>query len=374
MNLQHLAWMAGLVLFLTANPASAGDADWNKDRAAQYLDSRAKAWFDFGGSGRGSGMDKTSCISCHTSLPYALARPVLTKLAGDKEPAPLFTRILEQRKKRVDNWKDLDSPKFVLSYDFSEQKKKESWGTEAVLNALILAWEDRHQDRKEAGEATKKALANLWATQRGEGQGEGPEAGSWDWLNFGLEPWESGSARFYGATLAAIAVGTAPSYYQPGAAADVDKSVKRLQGYLQGQLKTQNLNNRIWMLWASTALDGLLDKDQRSQIAQAILDKQQDDGGWCLSSFGKYTRAGGEAQETASDGYATGLALHVLQLAGHGKDDAKIAKGLAWLRSHQEPTGEWRASSVNKKRDPQTHVGKFMTDAATAYAILALSH
>jgi len=66
--------------------------------------------------------------------------------------------------------------------------------------------------------------------------------------------------------------------------------------------------------------------------------------------------------------------LHVLQTAGVSKDDPKVAKGLNWLRENQSPTGEWRGNSVNKKRDPATHVGRLMMDAGTAYAVLALSH
>jgi len=43
-----------------------------------------------------------------------------------------------------------------------------------------------------------------------------------------------------------------------------------------------------------------------------------------------------------------------------------------WIERHQDSDGSWRAESLNEKRNPQTHVGRFMTDAVTGYAVMAL--
>ena len=244
---------------------------WNMNLAGQYLDERAKTWFAFSGAERGVGSDKISCISCHSLLPYALARPALRKLTGQTQPTEWETRVMAQITKRVEHWHELDSDKYRLFYDFSEQKKKESWGTEAILNCLLLALEDQAQGRKEPSATTRKGFVNLWQTQ----ESEGSHTGSWEWLDFGLDPWETKEARYFGATLAAIAVGTAPGYYTPQGDGNLDKKVALLRDYLGGQLVKQKLNNRIWMLWASAKLDGLLPKEEQNNLSQEIFQKQQ---------------------------------------------------------------------------------------------------
>jgi hypothetical protein len=49
-------------------------------------------------------------------------------------------------------------------------------------------------------------------------------------------------------------------------------------------------------------------------------------------------------------------------------------RSLAWLRSHQDPEGFWDASSANKgRKEDDAFIRFFMRDAASGYAVLALT-
>ena len=350
--------------------------DWDRTRAASYLDRRGEDWFTFGGAKRGQGGSAISCCSCHSLLPYTLARPVLRKIAHENTPTQWELKTLEQTKRRVASWDKLDTATFPLFYDFDEPKKTQSRGTEAILNALILSLDDRSRGRVQPSDDTRKALSILWATQLKSGE----HKGSWEWLNFGLEPWESTGARYLGASVAAIAVGATPANAPATKQTDTRERLDSLRTYLKEHYDNQNLHNRVWLLWASVNMDGLLTARQRDQLFEQLLAKQQASGGWSLGSLGDFTHGEIKTPITAPDGYATGLVLHVLQLAGLTKENPRVSDGLAWLRSNQDPSGAWRASSVNKIRSPEStnpskaNVGKFMWDAATGYSVLALSH
>src|SRR5262245_54358203 len=51
--------------------------------ATTYLDSRLEWWLHWPNAARDH---DTSCVSCHTALPYALARPVLRTALDEREP------------------------------------------------------------------------------------------------------------------------------------------------------------------------------------------------------------------------------------------------------------------------------------------------
>ncbi|HEV8216585.1 MAG TPA: hypothetical protein VGP95_12140, partial [Gemmatimonadaceae bacterium] len=244
-------------------------------------------------------------------------------------------------------------------------KTSESRGTESVLNALILSRRDGATGVM--SDDLRLAFANMWALQFRSGDLKG----AWAWLNFKYEPWESTGSAYFGATLAAIAVGGAPGAYS--ADSTIRDRIDALKAFLQRNADTTHLFNRAMALWASGELPGVLTVAQRESIVGAIGAAQQPDGGWATASLGPWNRRDATPLDSASDGYATALAVIALQRGGVARDDHRVSAGLTWLVQHQDQAGMWRAASVNKNRDPASDVGKFMTDAATAYAVIALS-
>jgi squalene-hopene/tetraprenyl-beta-curcumene cyclase len=343
-------------------PQAAADeaAAWNQKGAAAYLDQRSEWWSQWQGSARDHG---TFCVSCHTAMPYAIGRPALRRALGEAGPSAPEKKLLENITKRVTMWKEVEP--FYPDQTRGLPKSSESRGTEAVLNALILSSYDARNGSLSA--ETRRAFDNLWPLQMLKGDA----AGSWTWLNFHYEPWEGENSQFLGATLAAVAVGVAPGGY--AASPDIQEHLKLLREYLQKGSDKQHLLNRVMLLWASSTWPGLLTREQQQTIVDAALRCQQDDGGWSASALGSWKRVDGTALDVRSDGYATGLIALALQGAGDGHAQPQVKRALAWLVKNQDPSGMWFAASLNKQRDPATDAGRFMSDAATAYAVLALS-
>ena len=352
---------AGLILGLsTVHAQSGASGTWDRQAAAAYLDQRVDWWSGWETAARERG---TFCVSCHTTAPYGLARPMLRPAAGAGETTPPERALLDSVTTRVAHWNEVGP--FYADERYGTPKTSQSRGTEAILNALVLA----HHDERTGvlSERTRRAFDNLWALQRRSGADEG----AWPWLHFNLAPWESDEGPYHGAALAAVAVGLAPDGYR--ARPDVRDDVARLSDYLRRRLDAQPPFNRVMALWASGALPDVLAGARRQKLIGEIAGLQRDDGGWSLSSLGAWERRDGTPVGAASDGYATGLVTLALQRAGLARDHEAVAGGLAWLARNQDPDGSWPASSLNREHDPASDRGRFMRDAATAYAVLALT-
>jgi squalene-hopene/tetraprenyl-beta-curcumene cyclase len=369
----RLAAILSVVLSLPGcsqdKPAPAA-ALWDPKAAAAYLDRRMQWWIGWKTSARDHG---TFCVSCHTAVPYALARPALRAALGETVASGPEQQLMSDVRRRVRLWGET-SPFYPDQY-VGPGKTAESLGTEAVLSALMLAWDDARTGRLSVDTVT--AFDHMWTEQQTHGDG----AGAWAWLDFDLSPWESAAvdAQYYGAALAAMAVGVAPESYQ--SRPQIQDSLRLLRDYLAREYPTQSLHHRLILLWAATRLPGVLDPQRRQSLVAEVLHAQNADGGWSLSTL--MTKSGNsKLSYRESDGYATGLVTLVLGQTPMPGAAPQVQRGLTWLMRNQQghggswirgQEGFWVSRSLNKWRAPWSDVGRFMSDAATAYAVLALT-
>jgi squalene-hopene/tetraprenyl-beta-curcumene cyclase len=342
-----------------ARAAANVPASWNAASAASYLDRRADWWMTWRVAARDHG---TFCVSCHTTLPYALSSPVLRERAGDTTISARAAALLDNVRTRVHRWAEV-SP-YYGAHDRQSAKAAESRATEAVINAVILATADATAGR--LSDDARVAFDHMWALQRTDGA----DSGAWLWLQFHLEPWEGAYGEYYGAVLAAVAIGTAPERYAstPG----IQSHLERLRAYLDREFAAQPLSNRAALLRASATMPQLLGEERRARIVADLRDAQQRDGGWSLERLSGRARWWDPRRLAwPSDGYATGLAVLALDAAS-GSVDPAATRGLTWLATHQRADGSWEGHSLNSLEPVSPGVAQFMSDASTAYAVLAL--
>jgi len=163
-----------------------------------------------------------------------------------------------------------------------------------------------------------------------------------------------------------VAVGIAPGNYATDAS--IRDNLTKLGQYLHESYATKglNLHSQAFILWASTKLAGVLESAEQSELAERILESQNPDGGWSLSSL-----LGREPADVESDGYATGLVVYVLKQAGK---TIEAKKGIEWLADNQNEKGYWVTASANQDLTEQdSFSNKFLWDASTAYAVLGLA-
>src|SRR6188508_2468000 len=122
--------VCALALLPAASLTAQDPATWSPKTAASYLDGRMSWWTTWPQSARDH---DTFCVSCHTVLPYAIARSSLRTALAEQAPSPTERKLVDNVTKRVQLWKQVEP--FYPDKASDAAKTAESRGTESILNA-----------------------------------------------------------------------------------------------------------------------------------------------------------------------------------------------------------------------------------------------
>ncbi|MDB5338582.1 MAG: hypothetical protein JWN70_4201 [Planctomycetaceae bacterium] len=294
--------------------------EFSLDKAVTFLDSAALAW-----------QKQRQCFTCHTNYAYLYARPQIDAQAVAHQTVRKFAEDLVEKR-----WAE----------------KGPRWDAEVVATAAALAFNDAATTGKLAP-LTRQALDKMWTLQR--------EDGGWKWISCDWPPMESDD--HYGACLAAIAVAVAPENYRQTPAAQA--GIAKLKAYIEKN-PPPTLHHTAMLLWASSTGEAFLTTEQSKAAVDKLLALQQADGGWRLPSLGDWKRDNGDPQSKDSDGYGTGFTIYVLRQAGIPADDARLQRGVEWLKKNQRESGRWFTHSLKKESQ------HFISHAGTAFAVMAI--
>ncbi|MFO0556137.1 MAG: hypothetical protein U0271_47610 [Polyangiaceae bacterium] len=288
--------------------------------------------------------------TCHTSVPFATALHS-TNLVERESPASWLESGVRERVMSNPDWRSA-TPYYGTP---ASDDGKRSLGSEAVLNALVLAGAD---DR----EAADRAFVHLWRAQR--------EDGGFDWMDYNLAPWENGD-EFVGAALAALALRTRyrgaslEKICKPAASHALTEPEERLASFLYKRREKATGFARAFALWATAELPLAFSDEDGAHGVALLRASQNDDGGFSWSSLGV------EAQGAESDATPTATAL-LAMCGSRTRLDAETRsaarRALAWLARHQAEDGSFEARSPNVDSARNHSLAR---DAAAGYTVTA---
>jgi hypothetical protein len=140
---------------------------WDAKAAASYLDGRAEWWTTWPNASRDRG---TYCMSCHTTLPYALARPALRGPLGEREPSTAEGKIFGNLLTRARSWRDVEP--WYPDQTRGIPKTSESRAIESVINALVIVRRDASTPGQLSDDG-RTALDVMWKLQMKTGPNSG---------------------------------------------------------------------------------------------------------------------------------------------------------------------------------------------------------
>ncbi len=313
--------------------------------AAKYLEEGAVSW-----------VREKSCVNCHTTGPYLAERTAWTKQFG-----PPSAEVQADYVGSV--------PKEIARLEETEESGHRNYPNTfySVWRSLGLAEWDRHLNGRTT-EPTDRSLRDLFEHQSGNGA----------FVSHGEVEIPHITTDFELTLQAARAITAAPGWL----AGLKDDALLARVAKLKQWLRTASPKNdfdRVLKLQLAHYLPELVSQPERDAALSLLSSKQHADGGWSTrdmsplngwhfamsSTVLNLIKNLPDAASPESDAYMTALATVLLRQSNVPVADARIQRGLAWLRREQRESGRWWMHSLYRGNY------HYITYIATAQALKA---
>ena len=315
--------------------------------AAKYLEDGALSW-----------VREKSCVNCHTTGPYLSERPALTALLG-KPTEEILADFIEVVPAKI---------AAVNETDRNGHKHYPAAFT-SVWRSLGLAEWDKHVTGK-TSEHTDRSLRDMFERQSANGA----------FVSHGEVEIPHITTDFELSLQAARAITAAPGWLSGLQDEVLRTKVEKLKSWLRAP-EIKNDFDRVLRLQLAHYMPDLVPQAERDAALALLSAKQHTDGGWStrdmsalkdwhfeMSDFVTNLITNlPDAAKPESDAYMTALAIILMRQNNIPASDARIQRGVAWLKKEQRVSGRWWMHSLYRGNY------HYITYIATCQALKALA-